>query len=247
MQLSGDRAIDHVARRIGKGPRRYRARAQFLFEGIPLDGRRVLDVGCGPGTYALWAAIHDADYVLGIEPESDGSTGGALAQFRSIAGELDVHGTVRCESALLEDLDAPAEPFDVVLMYNVINHLDEDAVGRLHEDPAAVDRFTDRLAILPRLVRPGGTLIVADCGRRNFWGDRGLRSPVTPSIEWDKHQEPEVWVSVLERLGFELRDLRWSPWFPFGPLSSNRRVQYLTASHFVLRLRYRGADSATST
>lgn len=238
MRLSPD--IKYIARSVGKGPRRYRARAEFLFAGIELAGRRVLDVGCGPGTYALWTALHGAEYVLGIEPEADGSTSGTLDRFRATVSRLGIGDRVEVASAFLQDLEVHEKPFDVVVMYNVINHLDEDAVTRLHKDASAADRFVTLLGALPDMMSEGGYLILADCGRLNFWGRLGLRSPAAPSIDWDIHQQPEVWVDVLSKLGFREHDVRWSPQFPLGRVSANRLVQYFTGSHFVLRLRAPG-------
>jgi hypothetical protein len=84
---------------------------------------------------------------------------------------------------------------------------------------------------------------VADCARHNFWNRIGLQGPLTPNIEWHKHQEPETWTGVFGKAGFELMDTRWSPLAPLyflGDLTSARRVQYCAASHFVVRFR-RGA------
>jgi len=240
VRLSRAEAVGVVARAVGKSPRRYRARAEFLFDGIELDGQRVLDVGCGPGTYALWAGMHGAEYVLGIEPEADGSTSGTLDRFRQTVTKLGLDESVEVAGAFLQDLDVPDKPFDVVVMYNVINHLDEDAVARLHKDASAAERFVDLLAPLTEMMSDGGYLILADCGRDNFWGRFGLRSPAAPSIDWDIHQQPEVWSQVMAKLGFREHDVRWSPQFPLGRLSANRLFQYFTASHFVLRLRAPG-------
>lgn len=233
-------AIARVARGVGKGPRRYRARAEYLFDGIPLSGRRVLDVGCGAGTYSLWAGLNGAEYVLGIEPELDGSRSGFLSRFRELIRAVGLDDVVEARSQLYQNLDPADGTFDVVLMYNVINHLDEDAVQVLHTDPAAVDRYHELLADLPRLLKPGGYLVLADSSRTNFWNQLGVRSPVAPTIEWAKHQEPERWAEVLAPLGFEVHDLRWSPWYPLTRITANRLVQYLTGSHWVLRLRHAG-------
>jgi hypothetical protein len=96
-----------------------------------------------------------------------------------------------------------------------------------------VERFRE----LHGRVAPGGYLVVADCARNNFWNDLSLPSPLARTIEWDKHQNPGTWIGLLQRAGFRLYDLRWSPLQPFTRLTANRVVQYLTTSHFVLRMR----------
>jgi SAM-dependent methyltransferase len=152
-----------------------------------------------------------------------------------VAETLELDRAV-ANDATWEQLQIPDKRFDVVIIYNVINHLYEDLVRRLHKHPDAVEQYVERLAKLGQIVADGGHLIIADCGRENFWGSVGVRSPTAPTIDWDIHQEPEVWTAMLMRLGFELVDQRWSPWWPFGRITASRPVQYLTSSHFVIRL-----------
>ena len=79
-QLSGQ--LEEAARLVGyANSTRYRARAEFLFRGIKLSGAQVLDVGCGTGAWSIWAALQDADRVVGIEPEAAGSNPNTLLSF----------------------------------------------------------------------------------------------------------------------------------------------------------------------
>ena len=78
--------INEAAKQSGfKNVDRYRARCEFLFQGLSFDGKRVLDVGCGAGALALWAGIHRASHVLGIEPESGRQHG----WFAGLASAID--------------------------------------------------------------------------------------------------------------------------------------------------------------
>lgn len=225
-----------VARRIGfRSLRRYKALAGFAFGGLPLSGCGVLDVGAGSGPLSLWAALHGASQVTSLEPEEAGSTAGASEVLRELIEDLGLRERMDIRYMRLEDLSAPAS-FDVAILYNVINHLNEPAVERLHHDATAAVAYRSLLAHLRQLVVDGATVIVADCARNNFWNRLGLRAPLARNIEWEKHQQPETWVSILTGAGFKLQDLRWSPLYPFGRLTGNRPVQYFTASHFVLRL-----------
>lgn len=229
--------LDYVAREMGfQNTRRYIARAEFIFKNISLAGKRVLDIGCGRGAFALWAAIRGAEYVLGLEPESAGSTNGSLSRFRQVIKKFNLGTRVIAESKLLQDIQAAA-PFDIAVMFNVINHFDEEAVMRLNCDSAAVEKYISVLSHLRNLMIKGGSVIVADCARSNFWNSLGLKSPVIPQIEWHKHQNPSVWIPIFKSAGFALDNFRWSSLYPFQRLSSNRIIAYLTTSHFVLRFR----------
>jgi cyclopropane fatty-acyl-phospholipid synthase-like methyltransferase len=230
--------IELAARRSGYANEfRYRTRGQSLFNGVLLAGAHVLEVGCGTGAWSLWAALHGAERVVALEPETDGSTSGTLATLRRSIGMLGLEEKVVASEQFLQDLPRQQRPFDVVVMYDVINHLDEEAVTRLHHDRAAFDRYVAAFQKLHEQMRTGGWLIVADCARNNFWNQLGQKSPFAPPIEWHKHQNPQVWIDVLQSAGFTFSDLAWSPLQPFPRATSNWLVQYLTCSHFVLRVR----------
>lgn len=236
MGVTPSTPLDKIAQNFGyRSADRYRKRCSFLFEGLKLDGARVLDIGCGKGSFAVWAGLHGASHVLGIEPEHDGSTEGTLAHFQKTIDDLNLGNVIDARASFLEGLKPSDGPFDVVVLFNVINHLDEEAVVSLHVSEQAVASYREILHQLRGLIADGGCVIVADCGRRNFWNDIGLRNPLVPSIEWSKHQQPEVWTSVFQDSGFMLRDLRWSSIYPLGILSRNWPIHYLTLSHFTLR------------
>ena len=219
---------------------RYRFRGKYLFEGIPLAGARVLEIGSGAGAWALWAALHGASRVLAIEPEAEGSHEHSLARLQRNIHKMGFEGIIEARGCRLQDLPLPGERFDIAVMYNVINHLDEEAVVRLQADPAAEARYLTVLRRLRLHLAGDGVVMVADCGRDNLWPRLGFPSPFMRSIEWHKHQNPERWITVFDRAGFDLIDCRWSPLQPLPALTANRLVQYLTCSHFVLRFRVRG-------
>jgi 2-polyprenyl-3-methyl-5-hydroxy-6-metoxy-1,4-benzoquinol methylase len=165
-------ALRVVANRCGfRSPERLSARCRSVLRGIDLQGKRVLEVGCGNGMFGLWSALHGATFVLGIEPERDGSDTGSLAEFRRTIDRLKLNGVVSARSSYLEDLKPSDGPFDVAILFNVINHLSETAVVRLHEDDAAVDEYVRILSRFRKLLSRDATVVVADCGRRNFWND----------------------------------------------------------------------------
>lgn len=230
--------LEIIAKEVGfQNVDRYRSRCDFLFDGIDLEGSRVLDVGCGKGALALWAAVNGAGKVLGIEPEAEGSSSGMFGTFEYLVERLNLRDVVKTRSCFLHDLTPAEGIFDVAVLFNVINHIDENAVVGVHKDKKAADAFVASLVKLKELVAPGGQVVVADCGRRNFWNDLGLTNPLMPTIEWDKHQQPGVWTDIFARAGFELVDLKWSQIHPFGKISCNALLHYFTLSHFTMRFR----------
>jgi len=230
--------IETAARLVGyANANRYHVRGDSLFNGIPLRGKQVLEVGSGAGAWAIWAGLHGANRVVGIEPEARGSTPRSLKRFEDNVRSLGLARTVLASGDKLEQVLDGDESFDIVVMFNVINHLDEEAVKVLRTDRGAREQYTALLRKLRGHTTLSGWLIVADCARTNFWNQLGLGSPFARTIEWEKHQNPRVWMDVMERAGFRDFDLRWSPLQPFPKLTQNSLVQYFTCSHFVLRCR----------
>lgn len=217
---------------------RYAARAETVFKGIDLADRRVCDVGCGPGMWSIWCGLQGAT-VVALEPEADGSAHSVYQKLCQAVADFHLEDRVRCERRFVEEYLATSPPnFDVMLLWNVINHLDEDAVQKLPGDLGAAAVFTDKFRMLRAALNPGGWLIVADAARSNLWGRLGIRCALAGEIEWHKHQNPEAWLALAEQAGFQKADLRWAYLkHRLRHLTGNRLAQYFTMSQFVLQLR----------
>jgi ubiquinone/menaquinone biosynthesis C-methylase UbiE len=101
----------------------------------PLAGKRVVDIGCGPGTLAR-RLVDAGARVTGIDPGA-----AALARARDAVPEA------RFEAATGEALPFPDASFDGAVMLNSLHHV---------PDPAAA------LAEAARVLAPGGLLVVVE-------------------------------------------------------------------------------------
>jgi ubiquinone/menaquinone biosynthesis C-methylase UbiE len=124
------------------GRRRATFRALIAAAGVK-PGQRVLDVGCGTGYFArlLARAVGPAGLVVGVDASPE-----MIAHATRKAGRAG-HGRFRVGTA--EALDFPAAHFDVVVSSLMLHHLPEDL-----RVPA--------LGEMRRVLRPGGTLLVAE-------------------------------------------------------------------------------------
>jgi SAM-dependent methyltransferase len=118
-----------------------------------LDGRRLLDAGCGTGRFGT-VFTRRGSLVVGVDPDA-----GMVAIARSrLAG--------RCVRGASEDLPFPAETFDLTVAVTVLEFV---------TDPAAA------VAELARVTRPGGRILIGALNPRSPWGlanHRRLRSGV---------------------------------------------------------------------
>ncbi len=211
----------------------------LLFKGVELRGRRMLDIGCGNGRFCMWAAVHGAAEVLGLEPSEAGSRGNqAVQKFREAVHDLGLTN-VSIREQTFQEAALDAGRWDIVLLHASINHLDEAACIRLRDDESARETYRGLFRKLRQLMPRGGHLILTDCARRNLFADLGLRNPFVPTIEWHKHQQPETWIELLGPCGFVRPRITWCVAPEAGHLGAvfrNRLCAYLTRSYFRMTL-----------
>lgn len=220
---------------------RLRNHLNYMFSEVPLSGSRVLDVGAGNGLLSAAAASAGAT-VVALEPASDGSSVRAQRIFGDLIEACAVSGNVSIRNQTLQDfLTSSVEcSFDVVMMANTINHLDEISVINALGDSGARGSFLEIFTKLASILTPQAVMVITDCGRRNVFNEFGFRSPLAPDIEWNKHQEPEFWSRLLDECGFRETSISWSTPNSLGSFGryflANRFFAFLLLSHFRLQV-----------
>jgi 2-polyprenyl-3-methyl-5-hydroxy-6-metoxy-1,4-benzoquinol methylase len=215
-----------------------------FFRNYELSGKSVLEIGAGPGFSSVWCATHGASRVVAIEPEASGSTKGVKQEFKRLAEETHLGGRVEYMGVTLDKYLAKCSQhnYDYILMNDVVNHLDEDATRRLHlpEAEAERQRYRKIFRQLFDLLNRNGVMLISDVGRCNFWHKFKLHNPFAPTINFDLHQQPNVWNRLLCQCGFELVDIRWFAGYRFRYLQAILSYfipAYFLASRFILRCR----------
>lgn len=116
-----------------------RHNADVIVETLALEGKRVIDVGCGDGNLTRLMTRHGA-HVLGVECSPR-----QLAKARAadrVADEEIVEG-------IGQSLPAPDGGADMVVFFNSLHHIPGDAMARA-------------LAEAARVLKPGGVVYVSE-------------------------------------------------------------------------------------
>jgi len=214
-------------------------RLDMLFGGIDFKNKRVLDIGGGHGLYSFYAACRGAKTVVCLEPEAEGSFSGVVEKFHKLQGLL------KCDNARMvpvtfQAFESGGATFDVILLHNSINHLDEAACIGLLADAGSRAAYQEIFAKIASLSNKGARLIIHDCSRYNLFALLGLRNPLVPNVEWHKHQSPEVWANMLTDAGFANPTIRWPSFSTLGHwgriLLGNKIMAFCLTSHFCLTM-----------
>jgi SAM-dependent methyltransferase len=161
----------------------------------PLEGKRVLDVGTGDGTYAIAAAgRHKRASVVGIDVSS-----AMVTAARRRADEAGVDLELRSGSA--ESLPFEGASFDLVLAVTLLCFVQEP---------------TRAVSEMARVLAPGGRLVLADLGRFSTWAAWRAVRGLLGSRTW---RGKRFWtLDMLEDLvggaGLDLEQARGAIYYP---------------------------------
>lgn len=206
----------------------------------------MIDIGGGSGLFSFYAAIMGAESVICLEPETKGSTKGATERFKQLSTKLSLNN-VGLQKVRFQDFDPNGKKFDIILLHNSINHLNEQACIALENDESARKEYAMIFQKISEIAAPGAELIIADCSRQNFFALLNIANPFEPTIEWYKHQTPEFWINMLSSHNFVRPQIRWTSFSILGKIGrllfGNRFLSYFLSSHFVLVM-YKGSNPA---
>ena len=211
----------------------------MLFRGIDLKNKRVLDIGGGFGLYSFYAACRGARKVVCLEPEAEGSSLGVTDISHKLNGLLK-RNNVALKPVTLQAFEPEGKLYDVILLYDSINHLDETACINLQSSSDSEGVYREIFSKIYLLSDKGAKLIICDCSRYNFFASVKIRNPFVPSIEWHKHQAPEIWAKLLFEAGFVNPKIKWTSFNALRNwgriLTGNKLMAYFLKSHFCLTM-----------
>ena len=175
-----------------------------------LDGKRVVDLGCGFGWFARWAKTHGAAYVLGLDISEN-----MIARAAADTSDPDIEYRL----ADLEHLDLAEASFDFAyssLAFHYLQDFDR-LVRRVHRSltPGSYLVFTVEHPIYMAPTRPGWSL---DGDGRKTWPVNRYSVEGARRTDWlakdvlKHHRTIGTTLNTLIGAGFTIRHVQeWSP------------------------------------
>ncbi len=181
----------------------------------PLEGLRLLDIGCGGGLVSEPMARLGAT-VVAIDAAAEN-----IGTARAHAAEMGL--TIDYRATTAEDLVAAGETFDAVLALEIVEHVSD------------VPAFTSSLA---QLVGNGGILIAATLNRTPqaflkaiVGAEYVLRWVPRGTHDWRKFLRPSELANALRRGGLTVNDVSG---ITYSPLTDQwRRTSDLTVNYMM--------------
>jgi ubiquinone/menaquinone biosynthesis C-methylase UbiE len=160
----------------------------------PVEGRRILDLGCGDGLLTSTLEERGAR-AIGVDVDR------AMLQAASARSARGQGHSPRFVEGRIEQLPFPDGSFDVVVIVTVLCQV-ADRAGAVRE--------------AARVLRPGGRLVIGDLGRWSAWAARRRVKAWLGSELWQSaHFSTARGLShLVERSGLIVEDVRGSVYYP---------------------------------
>lgn len=190
------------------------ARIEFMLKFTELNGRKVLDVGCGGGILSEGMVLHDA-IVTGLDVESH-----AIEAARAHALERPLHIDYVCEP--IEEHGGG--PYDIVTCMEMLEHVPEPKLVIEH---------------CARLLKPGGFLFLSTINRTIqayasviIAAEYVLGLLPRQTHDYEKFIKPSELAAMVRAAGLEtvgMAGMNYNPFTRKALLQDSIKVNYLLA------------------
>lgn len=213
-------------------------RLNSIFKGVDFTGKTVLDIGGGIGLLSFFALYKGANSVVILEPEGTGSNSKLYDKFLELKKKLNFQDKdVSFVPQTFQEYST-MQNYDIIVMHDSINHLDEEACMTLNTSIDSERKYDHILKKVSNISNAGTQVIICDCARSNFFSCLKIKNPFAPTIEWNKHQNPGLWIRLFEKQNFKLQGVTWRSLNRLGKLGnvlfSNKFSSFFFDSHFCV-------------
>jgi SAM-dependent methyltransferase len=204
---------------------------------ISLEGKRVLEIGCGRGAFSLYMALSGkAQKVIALdEAEGHGSDEKGFHQLDEIVQKNSISNVETIKSGI-NKVKIQENTLDLIVANFSIHHVIRSS-GYIFKDKKAKEDLLNIFNYLKRYLKKDGQIVLREMSRINFWRFMPYRWKMS-HIDWEIHPTLKEWLWVLKTAGFE--DLSYTFLTPYflskwpSLLVRNRLANFFFSSTFYL-------------
>jgi len=176
--------------------------AQEELKNIPLEGKNVLEIGCGQGAFSLHMALSGkAEKVIALdEAEGFGADGRYFHRLEEIIHKHAI-SNLEARKADIGKATFPEETLDLIVANFSIHHVIRSG-GYIFKDEKAQEDLLSVFKSLKQYLKKGGQIVLREMSRINFWRFMPYRWKMS-HIDWGIHPTLKEWLWVLGTSGFK--------------------------------------------
>ena len=165
-----------------------------------IQGKRVLELGCGDGILGLYIALSRDPRLCVAVDDWKGSGGSPKRQQRAatLLAQFSRHG-FRVVQADFWSLPFPRQSFDVILANNALHHIAGFCHSDRPEDQA--DKLTHMFKLLKGFLSEEGILVIQEFDGSTIWRFWPFRLRYR-QLEWWLHPPLQIWLDAVRLGGF---------------------------------------------
>lgn len=221
----------------------YESLDAFLFHtreelnGIPLAGKRILEIGCSRGAFSIYMALSGkAEKVIALdEAKGFGADARYFYQLEEIIRKHAINN-LETRKADITKTTFLEKNLDLIVANFSIHHVIRSS-GYIFKDEKAKEDILSVFKFLRHYLRDGGQIALREMSRINFWRFMPYRWKMN-HIDWALHPTLKEWLWVLSTSGF--KDVSYTFLTPYflskwpSKLIRNRFSNFFFSSTFYL-------------
>jgi len=215
----------------------YKHIASYYIDEIPLNGKRLLDIGCGNGLM-LSANCVIAKPKLAVGLDNYQGEGSPISDY-NFANKVQAALSLPYLKLVLGDafgLPFHKESFDMIYISHCLHHIYESTVRLGRAEESSTKNLTALLRDIYTTLSENGVLVVAEVPRYSIMRI-GRLFGLLKDTDFKTKQEPRDWICALEKVGFKSFKVKYHTPYPlrrFTWLLSNRMGRYILCGQYYI-------------